>query len=120
MGGLPWASAVMTLLFPIAGCLFAQQPLPWRDPSPHAIQFISVDDNLKLEVLDWGSPGTPLVLLAGLGNTAHVFDEFAPKLTSEHHQYWKAMWTFPLLSQLAGWKCLLPEVRARRMPSNSA
>ena len=27
------------------------------------------------------------MLLAGLGNTAHVFDDFAPKLTSEYHVY---------------------------------
>jgi pimeloyl-ACP methyl ester carboxylesterase len=46
-----------------------------------------VDENVKLEVLDWGGSGRPLVLLAGLGNTAHVFDDFAPKLTSEYHVY---------------------------------
>jgi non-heme chloroperoxidase len=28
-----------------------------------------------------------LVLLPGLGNTAHVFDEFAPKLTRAYHVY---------------------------------
>ena len=38
-------------------------------------------------MLDWGGSGRPLVLLTGLGNTAHVFDEFAPKLTSSNHVY---------------------------------
>jgi non-heme chloroperoxidase len=38
-------------------------------------------------VLDWGGSGRPLVLLAGLGDTAHVFDEFAPKLTATYHVY---------------------------------
>jgi pimeloyl-ACP methyl ester carboxylesterase len=38
-------------------------------------------------VLDWGGSGRPLVLLAGLGNTAHIFDDFAPTLTSEYHVY---------------------------------
>ena len=28
-----------------------------------------------------------MVLLAGLGNTAHVFDEFALRFTSTHHVY---------------------------------
>ena len=28
-----------------------------------------------------------LIFLAGLGNTAHVFDDFAPKLTPEYHVY---------------------------------
>jgi non-heme chloroperoxidase len=38
-------------------------------------------------VLDWGGSGRPLVLLAGSGNTAHIFDDFAPKLSPEYHVY---------------------------------
>jgi pimeloyl-ACP methyl ester carboxylesterase len=64
-----------------------QQPPEWHDPSPHTVQFITVEKDVKLEVLDWGGSGRPLVLLAGLGDTAHVFDEFAPKLASEYHVY---------------------------------
>ena len=48
---------------------------------------IAVDTNVKLEVLDWGGKGRPVVLLAGLGNNAHVFDKFAPKLTPLYHVY---------------------------------
>jgi len=51
------------------------------------VQFVSVEEDVKLEVLDWGGSGRPLVLLAGLGNTAHVFDDFAPKLTSQYHVF---------------------------------
>jgi non-heme chloroperoxidase len=40
-----------------------------------------------LEVLDWGGSGKTIVLLAGGGNTAHVFDDFAPKLTDHYHVY---------------------------------
>jgi pimeloyl-ACP methyl ester carboxylesterase len=58
-----------------------------RDESPHTVRFVSVDSDVKLEVLDWGGSGRALVLLAGLGNTAHVFDDFAPKLTSTYHVY---------------------------------
>ena len=65
----------------------AQEPVPWHDPSPHSVQFVTVNDNVKLEVLDWGGKGRSLVLLAGGGNTAHVFDDFAPKLTSQYHVY---------------------------------
>ena len=65
----------------------ANQSAAWRDPSPHTVQFITVDKNVKLEVLDWGGSGRPLVLLAGGGDTAHVFDDFAPKLTSSFHVY---------------------------------
>src|SRR5579862_5028218 len=74
----------------LAGALLAPQSgagqSEWRDPSPHTVQFVAVDENIRLEVLDWGGSGTvnprSLVLLAGLGNTAHVFDDFAPKLTA--------------------------------------
>ena len=48
---------------------------------------MTVDKDVKLEVLDWGGTGRPLILLAGLGNTAHVFDDFAPKLSSEFHVF---------------------------------
>lgn len=50
-------------------------------------RFVSVDDGVKLEVLDWGGSGRPLVLLAGLGNSAHVFDMIAPELAHHFHVY---------------------------------
>jgi pimeloyl-ACP methyl ester carboxylesterase len=59
----------------------------WRDPSPHAQRFVTVEKGVRLETLDWGGTGRPVVVLAGLGNTAHVFDQFAPKLTNEYHVY---------------------------------
>lgn len=49
--------------------------------------FITLDNNVKLEVLDWGGSGRPLVLLTGLGDNAHVYDKFAPKLTASYHVY---------------------------------
>jgi len=67
------------------------QPAPqsaptWRDPSPHHVRWITVDSSVRLEVLDWGGSGQPLVLL-GCYLTAHVHDEFAPKLTNQFHVY---------------------------------
>jgi non-heme chloroperoxidase len=72
-------------------------PLEWRratsetayrfTPVNHRLQFISVDTNVNLEVLDWGGSGRPVVLLTGLGNDAHVYDQFAPKLTKAYHVY---------------------------------
>lgn len=67
--------------------LYSQQSASWKDPSPHSIQFVAVAQNLRLEVLDWGGTGRPVVLLAGGGNTAHIFDEFATKLTPGYHVY---------------------------------
>jgi non-heme chloroperoxidase len=52
-----------------------------------ATRFIEVQPDVKLEVLDWGGSGRPVVLLPGLGDTAHVFDSFAAKLTANYHVY---------------------------------
>ena len=57
------------------------------DSSIHTVNFITVEAGINLEVLDWGGSGRPLVMLAGLGNTAHVFDSFADKLTGTYHVY---------------------------------
>jgi non-heme chloroperoxidase len=66
----------------------ATKETAWQiDPSPHTVQFITVDTDVKLEVLDWGGSGRPVVLLTGLGNNAHIFDKFAPKLTGAYHVY---------------------------------
>jgi non-heme chloroperoxidase len=59
----------------------------WRDSSAHSIRQIAVDPNVSLEVLDWGGSGRPVVLLAGAGNTAHVFDQFATKLVGRYRVY---------------------------------
>ena len=56
------------------------------DTSPHR-QMIAVDQDVKVEVLDWGGTGRPLMLLAGKGFTAHEFDQFAPTLTNSYHVY---------------------------------
>jgi non-heme chloroperoxidase len=74
------------LQFFVTGQLSAKPPA-WRDPSPHKIKFVTVEARVKLEVLDWGGTGRALVLLSGLGDTAHVFDDFAPNLATEYHVY---------------------------------
>jgi len=79
-----------TIVLPIVSLLVplcAQEAPVWHDPSSHQVQFVTVDDDVRLEVLDWGGSGRPLVLLAGLGNTAHLYDDFAPKLTAHYHVY---------------------------------
>ena len=82
---MQWIVAFTTLS---ASALQGQQP-PAKalDTSSHTVQFIAVDKDVKLEVLDWGGHGRPLVFLAGSGFDAHVFDTFAPKFTAMHHVY---------------------------------
>ena len=75
------------VLTALAVSVYSQSAPSWRDPSPHTVRFVAVEDNVRLEVLDWGGTGRPVVLLAGGGNTAHVFDEMAPKLANDYHVY---------------------------------
>lgn len=57
------------------------------DASPHSVRFVTVEKDVNLEILDWGGSGRPLVLWAGLGNNAHIFDAFAPRFTPAYHVY---------------------------------
>ena len=43
-------------------------------------QFVT-PDGVRFHFVDWGGDGDPLLFLAGLGCTAHVFVELAPHLT---------------------------------------
>lgn len=53
----------------------------WTDKSPHKSGF-SVVNGIKLHYLDWGGKGDALLFLAGMTNTAHIFDDIAPKFTN--------------------------------------
>jgi len=57
------------------------------DATAHKIQMVPVADKVQVEVVDWGGSGRPLVFLAGLGATAHVFDRFAPRFLGQYHVY---------------------------------
>lgn len=58
----------------------------WRDPSTHRVRFVEVEAGVKVEVLDWGGMGRPIVLLGGF-QTAHAYDDFAPLLRRYGHVY---------------------------------
>ena len=45
--------------------------------------FIAAAD-VRLHALDWGSTGLPVVLLAGLGDTAQQYGGLAPRLATRH------------------------------------
>jgi len=68
------------------GCTAAAAPATdtWRDVSPHRSAVIQAN-GIRLHYLDWGGTGDAMVFLAGLGNTAHVFDTLAPKFTGRFH-----------------------------------
>jgi pimeloyl-ACP methyl ester carboxylesterase len=55
------------------------------DTSGHKVSFVTVEPGVQLEVLDWGGTGQTLVLLSGMGDNAHVFDEFAYQFNDRFH-----------------------------------
>ena len=64
----------------------------WTDRSPHRARLIPVAGRdaadrtrpVRLEVLDWGGSGPAVVLLAGSGGTAHIYDDLAPRLVDRY------------------------------------
>jgi pimeloyl-ACP methyl ester carboxylesterase len=66
------------VLFFLAKIIIAAEP---------ATTFVNVGDGVKVEVVDWGGNGRALLLLAGSGNSAHICEDFAPKLADSYHVY---------------------------------
>ena len=77
-------AAAVAVFFGAPVLIFAFGSQSWRDPSPHQVSRVTVDSSVQLEVLDWGGSGPPIVLL-GCYMTAHMYDEFAPKLANQFH-----------------------------------
>jgi pimeloyl-ACP methyl ester carboxylesterase len=83
------AAIIMELCATAVVVFAATAPAPrrqaeWSDASPHKAILVTVEEDVRLEVLDWGGSGQALVLLAGLGDTAHVFDDVAPMLAMRY------------------------------------
>ena len=46
---------------------------------------VTGSDDLKLHLLEWSTAGTPMILIHGFGNEAHIWDDFAPAV-AEHYR----------------------------------
>jgi pimeloyl-ACP methyl ester carboxylesterase len=55
------------------------------DTSHHQVRFVNVGPGVRLELLDWGGSGPAMLFLAGLDDTGHEFDDFAPRWTNRFH-----------------------------------
>lgn len=73
----------LTSLVILSASLLHGQP----SASTSSEHLVSVQTDVKLQVLDWGGTGRPLIFLSGLGDDAHVYDKFAPKFTEKYHVY---------------------------------
>jgi non-heme chloroperoxidase len=79
-----WYGGVLAGVLLVGPVLLAQTV--WRDPSPHQVRMVPVESSVRLEGLDWGGSGRP-ILFVGCYLTAHVYDDIAPKLTDQFHVY---------------------------------
>jgi len=66
------------------GAVQAQAQTPSTDESPHRSAFVE-GDGVRLNYLDWGGNGPPLVLIHGIANSPHIFDDLAPLLRDRFH-----------------------------------
>ncbi len=56
----------------------------FKDASPHRVGTAEVN-GARLTYLDWGGQGPGLLLLHGMGDSPHTFDDLAPALTDGFH-----------------------------------
>lgn len=84
---IPLASAIMRNLFlallglGLIGPILSRANEPdWVDPSPHKILTVQ-NKGVSFECLDWEGTGETMLLLAGLGSSGHIYDDFAAKFT---------------------------------------
>lgn len=84
-----WTMAVIAAGMALAGTVSRAQPAEAKNQATtqYTERFVTVAPGVRLQVLDWGGNGRPVILLAGLGFDAHEFDSFAPRLTPRYHIY---------------------------------
>ena len=69
---------LITLTF--LGMAACRKAVTWSDLSPHRTGFVAAN-GIRLNYLDWGGSGPVLILIHGLRNNPHFFDDFAPAFT---------------------------------------
>jgi len=84
---VPARAMLVTVALLLLACRHPEPSAGWTDSSPHRVRFVAVAPGATLEVLDWGGSGVPLVLLSGLQDVAHGYDDFAPRFTDHFHVF---------------------------------
>jgi len=79
------AVALLAVGAPTTARAWDQKPAACKDDTPHETRMVKVAPGVELEVLDWGGTGKAMVLLTGLGDNAHVYDQFAFQFTDYYH-----------------------------------
>jgi pimeloyl-ACP methyl ester carboxylesterase len=60
-----------------------QKETDWTDPAPHKYTFLTTN-GIRLNYLDWGGTGPPLILIHGYSDNPHVFDDLATAFTDKY------------------------------------
>jgi pimeloyl-ACP methyl ester carboxylesterase len=79
--------AALPLTVSVSGFAQPFRPAACFDGTPHKKIPVPVDAGVRPQVLDWGGADKPrtMVLLTGLGDNAHVYDQFAFQFTDFFH-----------------------------------
>ena len=85
MKSLIGAVEILTAFAMVGACARGPEARTARDATAPTRRIVPISAGVAVEVVDWGGRGAPLVFLAGGGNTAHVFDRFAPQFTDHFH-----------------------------------
>ncbi len=78
------AVSLPLIVFLLVGCAVSNASETWLDVSPHKLGFV-VANGVRLEYLDWGGSGPALILIHGMGDNPHIFDDLAPEFTGQFH-----------------------------------
>jgi pimeloyl-ACP methyl ester carboxylesterase len=79
MSIMPRYAVLVLALFCISEVRAAASPLPAPKTG-----FVTAN-RIKLHYLDWGGTGDTILFLSGFNDTAHVYDQFAPRFTDRFH-----------------------------------
>jgi non-heme chloroperoxidase len=86
-GTLPFVMLRQAIIAPSAGASSTTTPPTADRAAAQAVDgsahrsSVMMASGVRIHSLDWGGKGVTLVFIPGLGNSAHVFDDFAPRFT---------------------------------------
>jgi non-heme chloroperoxidase len=80
------ASLIVAMVLVMGACAGPDEATPAT--SEHAgVRLVTVAPNVRLEVVDWGGSGAPMVYLVGMGMEASNYERFASRFRDKHHVY---------------------------------
>jgi len=66
-------------------CVAAAPPASHCSPAGRGANSFCNVRGVRIHYVDWGGSGPAIILLTGLGDSARIFDDLAPRLAQHHH-----------------------------------